>query len=523
MRLRGKHSAKSRATSRRAYCGTCCDANLNSFCWGCEGCCWAGTANDARAAVHRNVCDDKRISARRNTLRLSVVGCGYVGLVTGACLAEAGHDVVCTDIDEKRIAQLQAGGVPIYEHHLDKILESARSAGKISYTSNAGEAIRGGEAIFICVGTPPKESGDADLSAIDHVAAQIATEARTPKLVIEKSTVPARTGIELRRALTAYTRNGNLNFRVASNPEFLREGTAVEDFFHPDRIVVGVDEESSAADLREIYRPILDHRFHCPVHEGKCPPGHEGKFLVTTINSAELIKHASNSFLALKISYANVIADLCEKIGADVEEVTYAMGLDPRIGAQFLRAGLGFGGFCFPKDIQAFIHLAASVGVDFDILKAAERVNKQRIDRYHEKISKALWVIKGKRLAMLGLAFKANTDDIRFAPALEVLKRLLSEGAQVHASDPEAIAKTKSMFPQALYHEDPYEALRDADAALVCTEWECFRTLDWERAGKLMARKLVIDRRNLYRPQHMRELWVEYYSFGSDSKIVQSG
>ncbi len=449
-------------------------------------------------------------------MHLTVIGCGYVGLVTGACLAEAGHEVICTDIDSERIAQLQASRMPIFEPHLDRILAAARNSGRISFTADAGEAIRGGEAIFICVGTPPKESGDADLSAIDHVARQIATEARTPKLVIEKSTVPARTGIELRRALTAYTRNGNLNFRVASNPEFLREGTAVEDFFHPDRIVVGVDEESSAADLREIYRPILEHRFHCPVHEGKCPPGHEGKFLVTTINSAELIKHASNSFLALKISYANVIADLCEKIGADVEEVTYAMGLDPRIGAQFLRAGLGFGGFCFPKDIQAFIHLAASVGVDFDILKAAERVNKQRIDRYHEKISKALWVIKGKRLAMLGLAFKANTDDIRFAPALEVLKRLLSEGAQVHASDPEAIAKTKSMFPQALYHEDPYEALRDADAALVCTEWECFRTLDWERAGKLMARKLVIDGRNLYRPQHMRELGFEYYSFGRD-------
>jgi UDPglucose 6-dehydrogenase len=449
-------------------------------------------------------------------LRLTVIGCGYVGLVTGACLAEAGHEVICTDIDSERITQLQAGRVPIFEPHLDQILASARKAGRIFFTADAGEAIRGGEAIFICVGTPPKESGDADLSAIDHVARQIATEARSPKLVIEKSTVPARTGIELRRALTVYTRNGDLNFRVASNPEFLREGTAVEDFFHPDRIVVGVEEESSAADLQEIYRPILEHRFHCPVHEGKCPQGHEGKFLVTTINSAELIKHASNSFLALKISYANVIADLCEKIGADVEEVTHAMGLDPRIGTQFLRAGLGFGGFCFPKDIQAFIHLAASVGVDFDILKAAERVNKQRIDCYYEKIRKALWVVKGKRMAMLGLAFKANTDDIRFAPALEVLKRLLQEGAQVHASDPEAIAKAKAMFPQAVYHEDPYEALRDADAALVCTEWECFRTLDWERAGKLMARKLVIDGRNLYRPRRMREFGFEYYSFGRE-------
>jgi len=449
-------------------------------------------------------------------LRLSVIGCGYVGLVTGACLAEAGHAVVCTDIDRERIAKLNAGGVPIYEQYLGQILASAHKAGRISYTPDAGEAIRAGEAIFICVGTPPKDSGEADLSAIDHVARQIAAEARTPKLVIEKSTVPARTGLELSRALSAYSKNSNLKFRVASNPEFLREGTAVEDFFHPDRIVVGVEDSSSAAELREIYRPILEKSFHCPVHEGTCPPGHKPEFLVTTINSAELIKHASNSFLALKISYANVIADLCEKIGANVEEVTHAMGLDERIGGQFLKAGLGYGGFCFPKDVQAFIHLSAKVGVDFDMLKATERVNKQRIDRFFEKIHQALWVVKGKRVAVLGLAFKANTDDIRFAPALEVVKRLLEEGALVHASDPEAMSRTKALFPQLHYHEDPYDALRDADAALVCTEWAIFRRLDWERAGELMARKLVIDGRNLYTPQAMREKGFEYYSFGRE-------
>ena len=449
-------------------------------------------------------------------MRLSVIGCGYVGLVTGACLAEAGHEVVCTDIDRERIATLNAGGVPIYEQHLDRILASARKAGKISYTPDAGEAIRAGDAIFICVGTPPKDSGEADLSAIDHVAQQIAAEARTPKLVVEKSTVPARTGLALSRALSAYSKNSNIRFRVASNPEFLREGTAVEDFFHPDRIVVGVEDPSSAAELREIYRPILEKSFHCPVHEGTCPPGHKAEFLVTTINSAELIKHASNSFLALKISYANVIADLCEKIGANVEEVTHAMGLDPRIGGQFLKAGLGYGGFCFPKDVQAFIHLSASVGVDFDILKATERVNKQRIDQFLEKIRQALWVVKGKRVAVLGLAFKANTDDIRFAPALEVVKRLLEEGANVHASDPEAMSRTKALFPQLRYHEDPYDALRDADAALVCTEWDIFRRLDWERAGTLMARKLVIDGRNLYSPQAMREKGFVYHSFGRE-------
>ena len=448
-------------------------------------------------------------------MRLSVIGCGYVGLVTGACLAEAGHDVICTDIDADRIAQLKAGQIPIYEQHLDKILVSAGKSGKISYTVDAGEAIRFGDAIFICVGTPPRPDGSADLSAIDHVAQQIAAEARSPKLVVEKSTVPARTGIELQRALSAYSR-GNGGFRVASNPEFLREGTAVEDFFHPDRIVVGVEDPTAAEQLREIYRPILEHQFTCPVHNGKCPDTHKAEFLVTTISSAELIKHASNSFLALKISYANAIADLCEKLGANVEEVTHAMGLDPRIGTQFLKAGLGFGGFCFPKDIQAFISLAATVGVDFEILKAAERVNKQRIDRFFDKVSKALWVVKGKRVAILGLAFKANTDDIRFAPALEVIKRLLEEGAEVHACDPEALEKAKRQFPQAHYHDDPYKALEGAHAALICTEWDVYKKIDWDRAGKLMARKLVVDGRNLYQPEKMKALGFEYFSFGRE-------
>ena len=447
-------------------------------------------------------------------MRLTVIGCGYVGLVTGACLAAAGHEVFCTDVDKKRIDQLNEGKVPIYEEHLDEVLKRAVAEKKISYTSDAGEAIRAGEVIFICVGTPPKESGEADLSAIDHVARQIAIEARSPKLVVEKSTVPALTGVQLQKALTAYSRNGERKFEVASNPEFLREGTAVEDFFHPDRIVVGVENEGSAAKLREIYQPILERKFHCPVHAGKCPTGTAGELLVTTINSAELIKHASNSFLALKISYANVIADLCERIGADVEEVTHAMGMDPRIGTQFLKAGLGFGGFCFPKDIQAFIHLSASVGVDFDMLKAAERVNKERLHAFFQKIHKALWVIKGKRVAVLGLAFKANTDDIRFAPALEVMKRLLEEGAEVHACDPQAISRTQPLYPKVHYHEDPYEALKDADAALICTEWQIFRKLDWERAGKLMARRLVIDGRNLYSPKTMQNLGFDYYSFG---------
>jgi UDPglucose 6-dehydrogenase len=447
-------------------------------------------------------------------LRLSVIGCGYVGLVTGACLAEAGHEVMCTDIDAARIAQLNAGGVPIYEEHLEEVLASSRKAGRISYTSDTAEAIRFGDAIFICVGTPPREDGSADLSAIDHVAQQIATVSQSSKLVVEKSTVPARTGLELRRALTAYSRGGGVSFSVASNPEFLREGTAVYDFFHPDRIVVGVDDEAAAEKMREIYRPILERRFKCMAHKDGCPLEPKAEFLVTTINSAELIKHASNSFLALKISYANVIADLCEKLEGNVEQVTHAMGLDPRIGTQFLKAGLGFGGFCFPKDIQAFIQLSSSVGVDFEILKAAERVNKERIDRFIEKVSKALWVVKGKRVAVLGLAFKANTDDIRFSPAIYVIRRLLDEGAQVHATDPEALSNAQKILPRVTFHEDPYETVRDAHAVLVCTEWGVFKNLDWDRAGKLMARKLVVDGRNLYSPKRMAELGFEYHSFG---------
>jgi len=447
-------------------------------------------------------------------LQISVIGCGYVGLVTGACLAEAGHQVVCNDIDAARISALQAGRVPIYEPHLDAVLESARSAGQLTFTSNPGEAIRAGEAIFICVGTPPKESGEADLSAIDNVARLIAVESRSPKLVVEKSTVPAHTGLQLKRALAAYHRNGDVAFRVASNPEFLREGTAVEDFFHPDRIVVGVDDPTATEQLREIYRPILERKFHCPIHVPACPPGEPAQFLVTTINSAELIKHASNSFLAVKISYANMLADLCERLGGNIDEVTRAMGMDPRIGPQFLKAGLGFGGFCLPKDIQAFMHLADTAGVDFAMLKEAERVNKQRVDRFLEKTRKALWVLKDKKIALFGLAFKANTDDIRFSPAVEVLRRLLAEGAQVCASDPQAIERARPLFPGANFQLDPYEAVCDADALLLVTEWPEFRELDWERVAHLMARPLVLDARNLLDPGTMKQFGFEYHSFG---------
>jgi len=434
--------------------------------------------------------------------------------VTGTCLAEAGHEVICTDNDPERIASLKAGVVPIYEPYLDAMLAANQRAQRLSFTSDAGETVRAGEAIFICVGTPPLENGESDLSAIDDVARMIATEARESKLVVEKSTVPAQTGQQLKRVLEVYCRNGTVQFRVASNPEFLREGTAVEDFLHPDRIVFGVEDEVSERQLREIYRPILERKFRCSVHMNVCPATQPPTLVVTTINSAELIKHASNSFLAMKISFANMIADLCEKVGADIKEVTRAMGMDQRIGPRFLDAGLGFGGFCLPKDVQAFIRLAERSGVDFNMLKEAERVNKRRIDLFFEKIRQALWVVKDKHVGVLGLAFKANTDDIRFAPSLDVLRKLLAEGAEVRAYDQEAMDRTSAVFPQVHCCREPYEVAQDADALLILTEWEEFRQLDWQRVHGLMARPLVIDGRNLLNPAAMLESGFEYYCFG---------
>ena len=456
-------------------------------------------------------------------MRLAVIGCGYVGLVSGSCLAEAGHEVIATDNDGARIATLQAGKIPIYEPNLDKVLDRVVRERRLRFTGDCTEAVREADVIFICVGTPPTESGEADLSAIDNVARMIAQESRTPKLVIEKSTVPAQTGEELKRALQVYAKNSGARFRVASNPEFLREGTAVDDFFHPDRVVIGVEEKETEQELRELYRPILEGRFRCPVHKPSCPAA-APEFVVTTIASAELIKHASNSFLGLKISYANVLADLCERLGGNVDEVTRAVGLDPRIGGQFLKAGLGFGGYCLPKDIQAFIKLADRAGIDFGLLKEAERINKQRVDRLIEKVKKALWVMKGKQIGILGIAFKPNTDDIRLAPAIDVIRRLLAEGSNVRATDPEAMERARAVFPNLIYSADPLDVARGADALLVLTEWEQFRKLDWKRIHDEMARPLVLDARNMLHPAMMRELGFEYMSFGRpDTVAVMAG
>jgi UDPglucose 6-dehydrogenase len=453
-------------------------------------------------------------------VRISVIGCGYVGLVSGACLAGVGHQVSCADSDESKIRRLNAGEVPIFEEHLDAVIAEARKAGRLTFTNSVADSVNSADAVFICVGTPPLEDGGADLSAIESVARVIASEARAPKLVIEKSTVPVQTGQQVKRALQVYGKTQGVTFSVASNPEFLREGTAVMDFLHPDRIVVGVDDADTERHLREIYQPILDGKFKCPVHAKACPPLSPAQFIVTTINSAELIKHASNSFLAVKISYANLISDLCEKLGANVEEVTRAMGMDPRIGPQFLRAGIGFGGFCLPKDVQAFIHLADRAGVDFSMLKEAEQINKRRIDAFIERVRHALWIIKDKQIGALGLAFKANTDDIRFSPAIEVIGRLRAEGARISASDPQAMERTRSIYPDIRYSPNPFDVAKGAEALLILTEWPEYRALDWERIRESMLRPLLLDGRNLLDPSKMESLGFEYHSFGRPDSAV---
>lgn len=447
-------------------------------------------------------------------MKIAVIGSGYVGLVTGACLAEIGHEVICTDNDEAKIRTLNEGRLPIYELHLDDVVARNTREKRLSFSADVGGAIKAADVVFICVGTPPLDNGDADLSAIDRVARLIADVSDRPKVVVEKSTVPVQTGQQLKKQLQVYGRKPGVTFQVASNPEFLREGTAVGDFLHPDRIVIGVDNGDAEKLMRQIYQPILDQSFRCAVHQGQCPPTAKPPFVVTTINSAELIKHASNSFLAVKISYANAIADLCEKMGANVQEVTRAMGMDPRIGSQFLNAGLGFGGFCLPKDIQAFIRLAERGGVDFSMLKEAEKLNKRRIDLFVERAQRSLWVLKEKQIGALGLAFKANTDDIRFSPAMDVVRRLLSEGARVTAYDPEAMGRAKAEGLRVKFAADPYEVAEQADAVMILTEWRQFRDLDWKRIKEKMARPLLFDGRNLLEPARMREIGFEYYSIG---------
>jgi UDPglucose 6-dehydrogenase len=451
-------------------------------------------------------------------LQVAILGCGHVGLVTAACLSELGHSVICGDRDETKIRALDQGILPFYEPGLQEAVVRCKTAGRLSFTADLGEVVCRGDVIFICIGTPPLRNGDADLSSIDAAARLIATEANDSKLVVEKSTVPMQTGQKLARALAIYARNSNHSFSVASNPEFLREGTALLDFLHPDRIIIGVSDSASETRLREIYQPILRQRLSaCPVHNGSCPLREPPPLLVTSINSAELIKHASNSFLAMKISYANLLADICESMGADVEEVIHGMGLDHRIGTSCLQPGLGFGGFCLPKDIQAFVRLGEKGGIDVSLLRSADSINKNRIDQFVRKAISSLWTLKDKRIGILGLAFKPNTDDVRFAPALELISRLHQEGADLGAYDPEAMNNAAAVCPSIEYCADPYQVAHRAEAIMVVTEWECFRELDWLRMKNLMQRPVILDGRNLLDRDLLRKIGFEYHGIGIPS------
>lgn len=446
-------------------------------------------------------------------MEVCVIGVGYVGLVTAACFSYMGNTVSGVDDDGEKIKLLQQGKLPIYEPFLDQLVTQAIDQGRLRFTGDLEEGIGRCQVVFICVGTPPLEHGDADLSSVESVTRRIGEVAEGRKLIVEKSTVPVQTGFWIEKTLRLYGRGEMDRFDVASNPEFLREGSAVEDFFHPDRIVVGVEKPEAEQLLRSLYDPVIRGVFQCPVH-GACPRRGEVPFVVTDMVSAELIKHASNSFLAMKISYINLIADLCEKVGADVSMVAKGMGLDRRIGRAFLDAGIGFGGFCFPKDLQAFVRIGEIHGCDLGLLREVERINKERIDVVHRKLQDHLWNIRGKMIAVLGLAFKPNTDDIRFAPSLEVIQRLLKEGARVRTYDPKAMPKARKVLESVEFCGDPYEALEGADAAVIVTEWEEFKQLDLGRVKQHMRRPLIIDGRNIFDRKLMESLGIEYRGIG---------
>lgn len=445
--------------------------------------------------------------------KIAIIGTGYVGLVTGTCLAEIGHRVVCHDSDETKMDILEKGRMPIYEPYLQELVTKNREAGRLSFTKNFEEGVRPSQVVFICVGTPPLENGEADLSAVERVSRDIARVSDSYKLVVEKSTVPVQTGAWLDKTIKIYHPK-DTEFDIASNPEFLREGSAVEDFLHPDRIVIGVQNRRAEGILRELYEPILHHHFNCPVQRSCPPEGETVPFIVTDMSSAELIKHASNSLLATKISFINAVANICERTGANIKDVSYGIGLDKRIGKSFLEAGIGFGGFCFPKDLQAFIRIAAKCGYDFRLLKEVGRINEERISLVIEKIKEVLWVLKGKTIGVLGLAFKPNTDDIRFAPALEIVKRLLKEGALIRAYDPKAMEKTKVELPEIDYCKDAYEVAKGAEAVVICTEWDEFKQLNLEKVKHLMIRPFILDGRNIYDRDKMLSLGFEYLGIG---------
>jgi UDPglucose 6-dehydrogenase len=432
-------------------------------------------------------------------MKIAVIGTGYVGLVTAAGLAEFGHEVIGADKVADKIRRIAEGEVPIFEPGLDKLLQAGLKRGNLQFSHDLGRTILQADVIFVCVGTPPQDDGSADMSQIEEVSRMIAENLNAYKVVVEKSTVPVKTSLWIKRTISLYKKS-DVAFDVASNPEFLREGSAVHDFLHPDRIIIGVETGRAREALVKIYEKSRD------------------RVLVTNIDTAELIKHASNSFLALKISYINLIANLCERTDADVEQVAQGMGLDPRIGGLFLKAGLGYGGSCFPKDIKALTKIGEDLGVNMALLRDADAVNNDRVRVFMEKVKNALWILKDKTIAVLGLSFKPETDDIREAPSIRVIRELLGEGAIVRLYDPEAAANMKTVFPEdsarVTYCCTPYEATEGANALLLVTEWAEFLKLDWDKARKAMSNPIVVDGRNMFDPQGLRERGFEYYSIG---------
>lgn len=429
------------------------------------------------------------------TVRISIIGTGYVGLVTGACFAEVGHQVTCVDNDVAKVDILRRGGLPIYEPGLGEIVQRNVAAGRLRFTESTVSGVADSEVVFIAVPTPPLPDGSVDLSFIEKVAREIAACLTTPKIIVDKSTVPVKTGEKVAETIKRYSQS-KVEFDVVSNPEFLREGCAVEDLMHPDRIVIGVQNRRPVATMRDIYAP-----FDAPI-------------VVTDINSAELIKHAANSFLALKISYANALSAICEASGADIQQVVNGIGMDRRIGRAFLNAGLGFGGSCFPKDLSAFIKIAEQLGCPFDLLKEVQAVNRRQMDRFLGKIKDTLWVLKDKRLGVLGLAFKNNTDDIRLSPAIELCRRLQAEGAILRVHDPRAMEKARAELPDAEFVPDMNAVAEGCDALVVATEWEEFKQLDLARARAAMTHPILFDGRNLFDPDEMERFGWVYRSVG---------
>jgi UDPglucose 6-dehydrogenase len=450
-------------------------------------------------------------------MRIAVVGSGYVGLVAGACFAELGHDVLLVDNDERKLAELHRGECPIHEKFLPELLERHRGK-RLGFTGDLTEAVRHSEIIFIAVGTPPKDDGDADLSYVESVAQGIACAIDGYKVVVEKSTVPVYTNSWVRKIMLLNGAPAEL-FDVVSNPEFLREGTAVADFLYPDRIVVGADTERSAEMLARAYQPLTDGSYY---KQPDAIPGpvtgpFEANLIRTSAKSAELIKHASNAFLAMKISFINAVASVCEAVGADVEQVREGIGTDSRIGRRFLSPGVGYGGSCFPKDLLAFRSVARENGCHFGLLDETVRVNEEQRNRFMRKVRKALWTLKGKKLGVLGLAFKNGTDDLRESPAVSIIKSLLKEGCCITAYDPAAMGRAAEEFgpnTPVKFAESSYEALDGADACLVLTEWEDFAALDLNRVKQLLRYPIVVDGRNLFKPAKMEAAGLNYYSVG---------